>query len=101
MGFWRRSKGRHERGAVSPRPVGEPSVAAYAVPPPVVQASAVAPDPVRSSLPMDWAFPELPPPAAASGPRVELTFRDGTSAALEGQQARALDEIAQVLTRRD
>jgi hypothetical protein len=32
---------------------------------------------------------------------VELTFRDGTSASLDGTQARALDEIAQVLTRRD
>jgi hypothetical protein len=32
---------------------------------------------------------------------VELTFRDGTSAALDPTQARALDEIAQVLTRRD
>jgi hypothetical protein len=32
---------------------------------------------------------------------VELTFRDGTSAALDPAQAKALDEIAQVLTRRD
>jgi len=49
---------------------------------------------------MDWSFPELQPPPPA-GPRVELTFRDGSTAALEGTQARALDEIAQLLTRRD
>jgi hypothetical protein len=56
---------------------------------------------------LDWSFPELLPPPdlpaepAAPAPRVELTFRDGTSAALDPTQARALDEIAQVLTRRD
>jgi hypothetical protein len=53
---------------------------------------------------MDWSFPELAAPtaeAATPGPRVELTFRDGTSASLDATQARALDEIAQVLTRRD
>jgi hypothetical protein len=52
--------------------------------------------------PTDWSFPELtPPPTQPSGPRVELTFRDGTSASLDGSQARALDEIAQLLTGRD
>jgi hypothetical protein len=58
---------------------------------------------------MDWSFPELQPaapvpapePTPAPGPRVELTFRDGSSASLDATQARALDEIAQVLTRRD
>jgi hypothetical protein len=39
------------------------------------------------------------PPLA--GPRARLTFADGTTAALDDEQARALDEIAQVLTRRD
>ena len=42
--------------------------------------------------------PALP---VQSGPRVELTFADGTSAALDEEQARALDEIAQLLTGRD
>ena len=92
MVFWRRPKGRHERGAAPARPTGEPSVAAYAVAPPIA---------ARASLPMDWAFPELQPTPAPTAPRVELTFRDGTTAALDDQQARALDEIAQVLTRRD
>jgi hypothetical protein len=58
------------------------------------------PPPPRADLPHDWSFPELHP-AVPAGPRVELTFRDGTSAALDGTQARALEEIAQVLTRRD
>jgi hypothetical protein len=35
------------------------------------------------------------------GPRVELTFRDGSSAALDAESARALADVAQVLTRRD
>jgi hypothetical protein len=34
-------------------------------------------------------------------PRVELTFRDGSSAALDAESARALADVAQVLTRRD
>jgi hypothetical protein len=42
-------------------------------------------------------LPELQP----RGPRAELTFRDGSTAALDAVQARALDEIAQLLTRRD
>ena len=65
MSFWRRPKGRHERGAV-PRPV------------------AAAEESV-----------------AVPGPRVELTFRDGSSAALDADTARALADVAQVLTRRD
>jgi hypothetical protein len=40
---------------------------------------------------------ELLPPE----PRVELTFRDGSSAALDPAAARALADVAQVLTRRD
>jgi hypothetical protein len=52
-----------------------------------------------------------PPPAAPPArvveepprPRVELGFRDGSTAALapESAQAKALTEIASVLTRRD
>jgi hypothetical protein len=39
-------------------------------------------------------------PAASpeSAPRVELTFRDGTSAALDPAQAGALADVARVLT---
>jgi hypothetical protein len=102
MAFWRRSRGRHALGAplrsVPPTPVQ----AVEAAPVPTIVPPAVP----TQAPPLDWAFPELhapgPPPAAApTGPRVELTFRDGTSASLDGTQARALDEIAQVLTRRD
>lgn len=72
MALWRRSRGRHALGAaVTSIPAGPPA----ALPPAVAE--------------------------APRGPRVELTFRDGTSAALDGTQAQALDEIAQVLTRRD
>ena len=42
-----------------------------------------------------------PEPLAVPGPRVELTFRDGSSAALDAESARALADVAQVLTRRD
>ena len=34
-------------------------------------------------------------------PRVELTFRDGSSAELDPEDARALADVARVLTRRD
>ena len=40
-------------------------------------------------------------PAAYGGVRVELTFRDGTSTALDPAQAGALEELARVLTSRD
>jgi hypothetical protein len=49
------------------------------------------------------AQPTAPPAAsdpAVPGPRAELTFRDGTSAALAPETARELDEIAQILTGR-
>jgi ferric-dicitrate binding protein FerR (iron transport regulator) len=46
--------------------------------------------------------PDLPavPAAAAAGPRVELGFRDGSSASLDpgSEQARALEELARALT---
>ena len=74
-------------------------------------APAYSPQETQAAAPsLDWSFPELHPSPAASaepaqeqisGPRVELTFRDGSSASLDATQARALDEIAQVLTRRD
>jgi hypothetical protein len=110
MAFWRRSKGRHALGAAVTSIPAAPVVAQplLAGPAPTV----VAPPPAPAPQPaLDWSFPELhpaPPPAppmpeqpVAPGPRVELTFRDGTSASLDATQARALDEIAQVLTRRD
>ena len=71
MAFWRRPKGRHEAGAAI-RPVVE---APTAVPPPVS-------------------------PVTVCGPRAELTFADGSSAALDPEAARELDEIAQILTGR-
>ena len=91
MAFWRRSKGRHALGAAVTSIPAAPRAAA-----PVAD---WAPAPVS-----EWSFPELVPPApepAPMGPRVELTFRDGSSASLDPTQARALEEIAQVLTRRD
>jgi hypothetical protein len=128
MAFWRRSKGRHALGAavtsipaapvrpvapslglpVEPAPVepapAEPAPLEPALAPPVWQPPAVV---VPHQPAPDWSFPELHPAAATrvevppAGPRVELTFADGTSAALDPTQARALDEIAQVLTQRD
>ncbi|GAC1609467.1 MAG: hypothetical protein NVS3B26_10850 [Mycobacteriales bacterium] len=81
-----------------------PSAPAPALGPPRVDLSAltIAPPsdaPVHPTS-VDWSFPELQPPPP-SGPRVELTFRDGTSASLDDVQARALDDIARVLTCRD
>lgn len=96
MAFWRRSKGRHALGAAVSS----------------IQAGAATYAPAQATAPaaLDWSFPELQPPQAVApepapevvrGPRVELTFRDGSSASLDATQARALDEIARVLTRRD
>jgi hypothetical protein len=47
--------------------------------------------------------PDMPAPVELGGPRVELGFRDGSTAALApgSEQARALSDIASVLTRRD
>jgi hypothetical protein len=88
MAFWRRSRGRHALGAAVT------SVPARPLPP--------APLPSAPTFTAP-ALPAAAPPLAGvpSGPRVELTFRDGSSASLDATQARALDEIAQVLTRRD
>ena len=81
MAFWRRSRGRHALGAAVTAIPAVPAAPAPAV-----------------------VFPAAPPPPAPvlpAGPRVELTFADGSSASLDPTQARGLDEIAQVLTRRD
>ena len=45
--------------------------------------------------------PAAAPPVVAPQPRVELTFRDGSSAALDAEDARALADVARVLTGRD
>ena len=45
--------------------------------------------------------PAEPAPARLPGPRVELTFRDGSSTALNAEDARALADVARVLTGRD
>ena len=42
-----------------------------------------------------------PAPERLPEPRVELTFRDGSSAALNVEDARALADVARVLTGRD
>ena len=106
---FRRKAGRHELGAavtgIPGLPQAAPPVAAQAatpawttpptavvalvVPPPALEAGAASPEP---------AAPELPP-----APRVELGFRDGTTTALApgSDQAKALSDIASVLTRRD
>jgi hypothetical protein len=54
--------------------------------------------PVRSAAPP--TVPAAASDAAVPGPRAELTFRDGSSAALPPEAARELDEIAQILTGR-
>ena len=72
MALWRRPKGRHERGATPRVPIEAPPAA----------------------LP-------IAPPAAPPQPRVELTFRDGSSAALDPADARVLADVARVLTGRD
>ena len=124
MAFWRRKRGRHSLGAavtsipttapVAPAPVASPLPPAPpaqqpavdlrpASPPAPESYAAVPPYAPSQPEPLDWSFPELAPPTPPEprGPRVELTFRDGSSASLDPVQARALDEIAQVLTRRD
>lgn len=104
-----RSKGRHALGAaVRGIPAG-PVVASWAAPvvpaaPTSPPALAVPPAPPPAALPVadlltGLALDRPIPPAQA--PRGEMTFRDGTTAELDPEQARALNEIAQVLTGRE
>ena len=91
--FRRRPPGRHALGAaVTAIPSVRPA-------PPVLPAEPVAPvvEPVASVVPVAPVV-EQPP-----GPRVELGFRDGSTAALApgSEQAQALTDLASVLTRRD
>jgi hypothetical protein len=43
----------------------------------------------------------VPAVISAPEPRVELTFTDGSSTSLDADAARALADVARVLTRRD
>ncbi|MCU1624038.1 MAG: hypothetical protein JWL79_2883 [Frankiales bacterium] len=82
--FRRRRVGKHALGAaVTAIPRVVPAVPAAVVPPPPPPPAQVVEEPPR--------------------PRVELGFRDGSTAALapESAQAKALTDIASVLTRRD
>lgn len=92
---FRRKRGRHDLGA-----------AVTAIPSLVTVVPAPEPEPVP--LPLQEPDPVAEPvrepePSPASGPRVELGFRDGSSAALApgSPQAKALTEIASLLTQRD
>ena len=57
---------------------------------------------IPSARPVAPVVPAAPVAAPAPGPRVELGFRDGTTAALApgSDQAKALTEIASALTQR-
>ena len=109
---FRRKAGRHELGAAvtgipgmpqAAQPVAVAAVPVWARPP-------AAPVPVsadRDSAHELLATPEPLPAALVAevppAPRVELGFRDGSTAALApgSDQAKALSEIASVLTQRD
>jgi hypothetical protein len=95
MAFWRRNRGRHAFGAAV---TGVPSAPAY-VPPPAPAAAYAPAVPVPAAAPVSYA--PAPVPEQPVGPRAQLTFADGTSASLDPDQARALDEIAQLMTGRD
>jgi hypothetical protein len=95
MAFWRRSRGRHALGAAVT------SIPARPLPPAPLPPAPTFAAPTSTFTAPDFAAPAPAPEPVPSGPRVELTFRDGSSASLDPTQARALDEIAQVLTRRD
>lgn len=89
--FRRRRRGKHDLGSAV---TGIPSLVRVL---PVAEVVVQAPADVR----VEAALP-VPPPAPP-GPRVELGFRDGTTAALApgSEQAKALTDLASVLTQRD
>lgn len=70
-----------------------------AVPPPIVRADVVP----AQTQPARPAIPPQPLVTAGSLPRVQLGFRDGTSASLDpsSSQSLALEQLAQSLTHRD
>lgn len=88
MALWRRRppRGKHALGA--PLRVTPPAAPPAYLPPPLRPNTGATP-------------PRAASDATPAGPRVELTFRDGSTAALDPTAARALDEIAQLLTLRD
>ncbi len=94
---FRRRRGRHELGAVRAVP---PVPAMPAVPP----VPPVLPPPIPAQQP-STAAAAVPSyeEAVPAGPRVELGFRDGSTAALApgSAQAKALTDIASALTQRD
>lgn len=110
LSLFRRRKGRHQLGAaVTSIPSVLPSVA-RAVP---AQASTPGPAPAPPISGVAASLPAPPPVVAPvsvaaavptpAGPRVELGFRDGSRASLDpaSEQARALEDLAAVLTRKD
>lgn len=109
--FRRRPKGRHALGAaVTSIPTGRPSVPELiqraVTPPPapvVADAVVVAPEPVAVPPEPVVVAAQVLRPEPVPGNRVELGFRDGSTAALapNSEQAKALSDIASVLTRRD
>ncbi len=94
--FRRRPPGRHAASAGRVAPVAVP---------PWEQPGWSAAVPAPGESPVVPVPSQAAPPAwnAPPGPRVELGFRDGSTAALapDSAQARALTAIADVLTRRD
>ena len=115
MGLWDRlfgqPKGRHARGSAVVFPVAPPARPSWSPPASAAEPAAPAPPlappapPLRQALgaPATLSWPDVTPAPAPvpAGPRGEITFRDGTTAALDPDQARELADIAAVLTRRD
>jgi hypothetical protein len=110
--FRRRKVGRHELGAaVTAIPAlprrAAPAYVAPAAPapePPAAPGQAVpAPPPSGPAGSPEAPYQGVVAPPATPAPRVELGFRDGSTAALApgSEQAKALTDIASVLTRRD
>jgi len=90
--FRRRPRGRHALGAaVTAIPSARPAPVASIV------------EPAAPVVPVVPVAPVAPVVQEPPGPRIELGFRDGSTAALApgSEQAQALTDIASVLTRRD
>ena len=111
--FRRRPKGRHALGAAVTSIPSAPPVRAAVPPPPPPPApeapapeaapEAPAPEAAPEAVAPEAVAPQPVAPASPAGPRVELGFRDGSTAALApwSEQAKALTDLAQVLTQRD
>ena len=102
MGLFRRRRplGRH-----AAPPAGRSAVPAPLAPwdTPGTTAAPAPFEPPPLLAPPQAVVPPAETPPEAPRPRVELGFRDGSTTALapDSAQARALTEIADVLTRRD